>query len=518
MSLLRNRAGGQALVLVVLGGVIWALGVEHEAFEDLVEFVMRYDAYQFDDILLALTVVGLMSLVYSALRVWDLRQEILRRTTAERDVAWISTHDETTSLLNRRSLIDRTNAFVNANRQPLCVFSIHFPGFKEINDRLGQQAGDAVLKAIAERLKKNFAYGDIFKVGGTEFVALFERRSDTNVADLARQILSSLSLPHSNEGQLVELHACVGHGLFPEHGSTLAEVVRCAEVAREAAKADPFSHVRAFESVMQERLRERAEMERQLRHAVRTDAITPHYQPIIDLNTGKVNGFEALARWEITPGKFVSPIAFIELAEQTGMIAELTGQLFRKACTDALAWPDNVILSFNLSPTQLHDGLLGIRMLSILSDVGLPPTRLEIEITESALVHDLAAAERILTDLRNAHIRISLDDFGTGYSSLGQLSKFNFDKIKIDRSFVSAIGDRKKNENILKAIIGLSKGLDILTTAEGIETEAQRQELTAMGCNNGQGYLFGKAMPAQQASQFLYANAGHAGLEPRLVA
>jgi len=380
---------------------------------------MRYDRYQLDDILMAVTIVGLMSLVYSGLRVWDLRQEISRRTIAEHHAEWISTHDETTTLLNRRSLIERTNA--KASKQSLCLFSIHFPGFKEANHRLGQQAGDAALMAIAERLKANFAYGDIFKVGGSEFVALLDRHGALDVAAAAAAILSSLSRPHSIDGQLVEMSACVGYGLFPEHGSTLLEVVSCADVAREAAKADPFNYIRAFESVMQERLLERAEMERQLRHAVRVDAIMPHYQPIIDLNTGKVNGFEALARWEIKPGEFVPPMTFIELAEQTGTIADLTVKLFRKACADALAWPDDVILSVNLSPTQLHDGLLGIRILTILSDVGLPPTRLEIEITESALVHDLSAAERILTDLRNARIRISLDDFGTGYSSLGQL-------------------------------------------------------------------------------------------------
>jgi diguanylate cyclase (GGDEF)-like protein len=504
MKRFRKRAGGQALVIAAVGGIVWAVSVENNAFETLVGFLERDDRFQFDEILLTVTIVGLMSLFYSALRVWDLRQEIVRRMIAEQNMQWISTHDEMTALQNQRSLNDRTNVSGYRDKSPLSVFAIELHGVKDINDLMGHHVGHEVLKQIAERLKENFSYDDIFRTSGSQFVALLDLNANLDVDIAAHRILSSVNLPMQIDGQSVEIGMHIGYALFPQAGSTVAEVVRCAEVARDAAKTDPFTDIRAFESVMHERLQERSELERQLRHAIRVDAITPYYQPIIDLKTGKINGFEALARWEITPGKFVPPMRFIELAEQTGMIAELTGQLFRKACADARDWPEDVILSFNLSPTQLHDGLLGIRILSVLSEVGLSPPRLEIEITESALVHDLVAAERILTDLRNARIRISLDDFGTGYSSLGQLSKFSFDKIKIDRSFVSAIGDCQKNENILKAIIGLSKGLDILTTAEGIETEEQRQQLTGMGANNGQGYLFGKAMPAREAAQFLH--------------
>jgi diguanylate cyclase (GGDEF)-like protein len=496
----------------------WLLSVKFEAFERLVGFFTRYEKYQVDEVLMAITITGMMSLVYSALRVWDLRQEILKRITAEKGMQWLSTHDELTKLQNLRSLKDRAVISGNRDKTPLLVIAIGLHGLKDITDRLGHQVADEALRQTAARLNEQFIYQDIFRTGSSEFVVLLARGADLKIATVADWMLSSLSQPLQISSHLVEIGVRAGYALCPEDGSTMGEVVRCAEVALEAASKDPFTNVRAFETVMHERLLERSEMERQLRHAIRIDAITPYYQPIINLKTGQVNGFEALARWEITPGEFVPPMIFIELAEQTGMIAELTGKLFRQACADALAWPDDVTLSFNLSPTQLHDGLFGIRILSILSEVGLKPTRLEIEITESALIHDLTAAERILTDLRNASIRISLDDFGTGYSSLGQLSKFSFDKIKIDRSFVSAIGDRKKNENILKSIIGLSKGLGILTTAEGIETNAQRQELTEMGCDNGQGYFFGKAMSAPQALQFLDDNALDADVGKKWVA
>jgi EAL domain-containing protein (putative c-di-GMP-specific phosphodiesterase class I) len=276
------------------------------------------------------------------------------------------------------------------------------------------------------------------------------------------------------------------------------------------AKADRRLKVRAFDSVMRERVRERGEMEMALKEAVRTDAVIPYYQPIIDLRTGQINGFEALARWEKSPGNFVPPMTFIELAEQSDLITELSERLLRQACQDALKWPANTILSFNISPTQLHDELLGLRILQILSESGLPPWRLEIEITESALIQDTISAEKILNDLHHAKIRVALDDFGTGYSSLGQLSKFSFDKIKIDRSFVSDPGDSLKKDKIMRAIVGLGKGLDILTTAEGIETQDQLNDLTSMGCDLGQGYLFGKAVKAAEASDLFYAEgAGH---------
>ena len=508
MSFFRSKAGTQALVLIAIGGVILVAGVEQQAFERLVLFLMQYENYQLDDVMLATSVVGLMSLVYSALRVRDLSQEIDRRTAAERNVTWISTHDDITKLPNRRSLEERLNGSRDHDKFPCAVFAIKIDGFKEIRDLVGNYACDDVLKEIARRLEDIFDCNHVFKVGSSEFVSICSQTVDRDPLTFATKIGSIVAAPFIINSHAVELKFSVGYALFPGDGSTMREVVRCADVAMEAATEDPAAKVLAFEAAMLQRLRERSELERQLRHAVRVDAIIPHYQPIIDLQSGRINGFEALARWELAQGNFVPPLQFIELAEQTGLIGQLTENLFRRACSDALHWPQDVILSFNLSPTQLHDGAVGLRILKILSDVGMSPKRLEIEVTESALVQDLEGAKLILDNLRAAGIRIALDDFGTGYSSLGQLSRFSFDKIKIDRSFVSEIGDQNKNDKILRAIVGLSQGLEILTTAEGIETPKQLEGLRAMGCNNGQGYLFGKAMAAEQASLLLAINKG----------
>ena len=505
MSFFRSKAGHEAVALIGVGGAIWGLGANFDVFEKLSRLVAQYDSYQLDDVLLAASVTGLVSLIYSARRVHELRREIDRRKHAEQDAEWMSGHDETTRLLNRRSLQQRIGCAGESGSVGIISFELH--GFNKIKDLFDHQAADDVLREMAERLKQIFAYQNVFRTGGREFVALIDRNGEPDMAAVAEKLVAAVARPVIVNGQAMDISISAGHATFPDDGASMSDVLRCAEVAMEAAKNDPFKTVRVFEGKMRERWQERTKLEKQLRQAVHANAITPHYQPIVDLKTGRINGFEALARWEPSPGHFIPPTSFIELAERTGLIAELTVKLFRTACADARDWPDHVILSFNLSPTQLHDGLLGIRILTILSEMGVPPSRLEIEITESALVQDLVAAERILDDLRNAGIRIALDDFGTGYSSLGQLSRFSFDKIKIDRIFVSGSGDIKKNGKILKTIISLGKGLDILTTAEGIETNEQLRALTRMGCNLGQGYLFGKAVPANDALKMLESQA-----------
>ena len=500
LSFLRTKAGGQAILIAFLGLIAWVIGVRAEAFEKVYAFVLKYDAYQLDDILLALVVVGLMSLVYSALRVWDLRQEIALRSAAQESAAWTKTHDSLTSLLNRLSFDERmASSSVDGSASQLVVFSIDLDGFKEINDFNGHHTGDEVLKAAAGHLTRIFSHDSVFRIGGDEFIALTTGTSDRDALAIGNEIMTALIKPVTVGNTKVEVTASIGYAFYPEDGASLGEVVRCSNIAMYTAKSDRDQKVRKFDSVMSDHLRERGEMERALKEAVHSDAITPYFQPIIDLKTGQINGFEALARWERVPGSFIPPVVFIELAEQTGLIPELSERLLRRACLAALNWPTGAILSFNISPTQLHDELLGLRILQIITESGLPPWRLEIEITESALIRDMASAEKILDDLHSASIRVALDDFGTGYSSLGQLSKFSFDKIKIDRSFVSDPGDSQKKEKIMRAIVGLGKGLDILTTAEGIETYEQLKDLTEMGCDLGQGYLFGKAMKAEDA-------------------
>ncbi|WP_273505174.1 putative bifunctional diguanylate cyclase/phosphodiesterase [Fulvimarina manganoxydans] len=248
---------------------------------------------------------------------------------------------------------------------------------------------------------------------------------------------------------------------------------------------------------------ERLRVEQELRQALSEEAIRPFYQPLIHLGDGSVHGFEALARWRNHKGEFVPPSLFIDIAENAGLITELFDQLLRRACRDALTWPSSMVLAFNLSPTQLSDGLLGQRVVEILEETGLPPERLEIELTESAVVKEMNCAMRVIGDLRRIGIKIALDDFGTGFSSLSQLANIPFDKIKIDRSFVASFETNSKQMKIVRSIVGLGQGLGAATLAEGIELESQYKGLSLLGCEYGQGFLFAKAMPASEVAAFL---------------
>tara|TARA_R110002124_G_scaffold144122_15_gene309066 strand:+ start:16881 stop:17738 length:858 start_codon:yes stop_codon:yes gene_type:complete len=258
-----------------------------------------------------------------------------------------------------------------------------------------------------------------------------------------------------------------------------------------------------FDPAMLEYMTGRAQMEQALRIAVRRQEIVPYYQPLLNLVDGKLIGFEALARWQRENGEFTPPDVFIALAEDAGVITELSESLLRQACTEAQNWPNDTILAFNISPTQLTDRLLGLRIVQILAETGLSPHRLEIEIIESALVRDTETAIMIVADLHNAGIRVALDDFGTGFSSLSQLGTLSFDKIKIDRSFISDSEHDVKRRKIVNAIVNLGRGLGIETTAEGIETLEQYALMKEMGCSSGQGYLFSKARPASEVQALI---------------
>ena len=252
----------------------------------------------------------------------------------------------------------------------------------------------------------------------------------------------------------------------------------------------------------------RTTIERELRAAVAAQSVEVYYQPQVHLDGGRIIGFEALARWNSPALGAVPPDVFIAAAEECGLIHRLGDQLLRTACRDAARWPDEFTLAFNISPLQLRDASFGLRVLSILGDTGFPPARLELEITESAIVGDANLAQRLIEELRAAGVRIALDDFGTGYATMSQLLAFRFDKIKIDRSFVMGLGSQPGNETIVRAIIALAKGLGLVTTAEGIESSGQLADLLADGCQEGQGYLFGKAMPAAEIPALL----AHPGL------
>jgi EAL domain-containing protein (putative c-di-GMP-specific phosphodiesterase class I) len=252
----------------------------------------------------------------------------------------------------------------------------------------------------------------------------------------------------------------------------------------------------------------RIQIERELRSAISSDIIVPHYQPLVSLDGNRIIGFEALARWESKSLGNIPPDVFIPIAEETGLISSLSANLFRRACLDANTWPETFVLAFNASPVSLRDPTVGLRILSILAQTGFSPRRLEIELTESALVENIGVAQNVIDELRAAGVRIALDDFGTGYATLSQLLSFHLDKIKIDRSFVSRLDETDDGQVIVRAILGLAKGFGLTTTAEGVENVEQLAYLKANGCTEGQGYLFSKAVPAADIPALLNLHAG----------
>ncbi|MDQ0455330.1 putative bifunctional diguanylate cyclase/phosphodiesterase [Rhizobium paknamense] len=492
----------EALLLLAIGVLLLVFGTRIQFHERLDRFLHAHEEWQLDEIFTAFNIVGVFGLIYAWRRILDLKREIARRNRAEENIDWLAHHDPLTLLPNRRAL-EKAGL---AGKQPAhgyAVYSIDLDGFKRVNDLVGHHGGDLLLKEVAHRLNTLFTGALPYRLGGDEFLLIAERHPGMDCLRFGHKILRCLSAPYDVGGMTSEIGASIGFALYPEDSADFNDAVHCADVAMYVAKKSGRNSVFAFEKIMEDRVMRRAETEMALKRAIRNDSIVPYYQPLIDLRSGEIRGFEALARWEAGPNHIIPPSDFIELAEDAGLIVELSERLLRAACRDAMAWPDSIRLAFNISPIQLSDRQMGLRIMNVLMETGLPPQRLEIEITETALVRDMDSATAILGELQAAGIKIALDDFGTGYSSLSQLSKFRFDKIKIDRSFVTGFETDKKREDIVRAILGLGQGLGISTTAEGIEEDHQLDFLKSIGCDFGQGYLFGKPVSADETRQLL---------------
>ncbi len=503
----RRKEVIDAVSISVLGVIAWYFVGDVDFLGGIYLFSLQAQSYDISKIFTAVVLIFLGLCAFVARRNFDLQEQILERKEADKNVAWIAQHDLLTKLPNRHFLknfiTNLDEAKENGEQKSYAFFSIDLDGFKKVNDLLGHHGGDELLVTLSARLGKLAPNDLIARLGGDEFVVVAERDQTLNYQEFAEEIILELSTPVRIAENYVEVGACVGVSLYPEDSHLISEVARCADVAMYVAKNNGRGSIKRFQNWMDSLLVKRAEIEQSLRQAVKNDDIVPHYQPLVDLNTGEIKGFEALARWTDPTGELVPPSIFIEIAEESGLIITLTENLLRKACVDAKKWPQGLRLSFNISPTQLNDKLLGLRILNILGETGWSPARLEIEITESTLISDTDCAIKILQDLHDAGVSIAIDDFGTGYSSLSQLAQFNFDKIKIDRSFVCQLEKDEKSKNVVKAMLSLGKGLGISTLAEGIEKESELETLKELGCDMGQGYLFGKPQSAEDVMSVL---------------
>ncbi len=352
------------------------------------------------------------------------------------------------------------------------------------------------------------------RVGGDEFAFLFPMTfREEAIKDQAKMLIEVLSAPYDVGERTARLSASVGCALYYFNDETPQQLVSRAETALYHAKRSGRGRVVVYSQEMEEAAKRVARIEQALRRAVSAGEVEPHFQPIVDLKTRQTIGFECLARWTDRDLGFVSPAVFIPIAEERGIVGPMSQLLLRKATEAAREWPEHLFLSFNLSPSQLVDQNTGLHILSILEKTGFDPKRLEIEITETGVMSDPASAEKIVEDLRRVGIRVSLDDFGTGQSSLGRLRDFHFDKLKIDRAFVSSILEDRPSEHIIRAILAMCEGLGMDVVAEGIEDEKQADKLVQFGCQGGQGFFFGKPVDANATMGYLrdaYRGALHA--------
>ncbi|TPP10075.1 putative bifunctional diguanylate cyclase/phosphodiesterase [Rhizobium glycinendophyticum] len=420
--------------------------------------------------------------------------------------------DHLTGLGNRNRLADKIRQLAAdraADPAPFTVGIVNLDGFKPINDLFGQASGDEILCQVAHRLKACVPDGaTVTRHDGDEFAIVlplvFERTGAERAGQLIKDVLSA---PYDLGDRNVRLSASLGFAVYPFAGEEFEELMKSAETALYRSKRRGRGQITVYSREIAQEMKRATQLEQALRNAIINDTVDVHFQPIVRLSDNRVVGFEALARWIDPDLGFVSPAVFVPLAEERGFIDTLSETLLRKAAEATLAWPRDLFLSFNLSSVQLMDLRTSYNTLSILNSVGFDPRRLEMEITETAVMTSADTARRIIKDLKDAGIRISLDDFGTGQSSLGRLRDFTFDKVKIDRAFVSAITTDRTSEHIIKAIITMCEGLDLEVVAEGIETEAEAQKLRELGCGMGQGYHFGR--PADAAATLRYLAENH---------
>jgi diguanylate cyclase (GGDEF)-like protein/PAS domain S-box-containing protein len=426
-------------------------------------------------------------------------EDIHERKLAEQQISFMAYHDPLTELPNRRRFHQQLEqALADLRRgEHLALHLVDLDHFKGVNDTLGHAAGDMLLRQAADRLRSCIQDGNLVaRLGGDEF-ALIQTGAvgADDAAALADHVLGVLEEDYRIDDQRTFAGASIGIALVSGQGAAPDDVVRNADIALGRAKAEGRATFRFFEPAMDEAVRRRQELKAGLRSALDRGELELHFQPLIGIRTGEVTCFEALLRWRHPVQGMIPPAEFIPVAEETGLIMQLGEWALRTACHEASRWPSSVRVAVNLSPIQFRDPGLLQTVRSTLAASGLAAGRLELEITESVLLRDDEANIAVLRELSGLGVRIVLDDFGTGFSSLGYLLRFPFHKIKIDRSFVTGLPERREAKAIIRAVVSMSRSLGISAAAEGVETNAQLDALRRLGCNDAQGYLFNRPVP-----------------------
>lgn len=427
-------------------------------------------------------------------------RRIRERWLAEDQIRYLALHDSLTGLPNRLQLrqhLDRAIARSRRHNQLMAVLCLDLDRFKDVNDTLGHPTGDALLEEVAARLRANVREIDLVgRLGGDEFAVVAE---DLDAADgavrLASRLCTALGELYQVNGHEVSTSASIGIALGPLDGTSGETLMKEADLALYRAKQDGRNTFRFFEPAMDAALQKRRQLETDLRKALRKNELYLDYQPQFDLDSGRLTGYEALVRWWHPSDGDMPPSTFLPIAEETGLIAPLGEWILRTACTYAVTWEHELTLAVNLSPAQFKTQDIEALVKKVLAETGLRPNRLELEITEATLLQNTDAVMETLTRLDQMGVSIAMDDFGTGYSSLSYLTRFPVKKIKIDRSFIDTLGVNPQTSAIVSSIVGLGQSLHVTITAEGVETEGQAEMLKQWGCDQVQGFYYGRPEP-----------------------
>ena len=454
-----------------------------------------------------LLVPAMISITFSIFR--TLRDSIASAETSARLAARMQTlarTDVVTGLLNRAGLnhhlVERVTGL--GQDQKLALFWLDLDRFKEVNDTLGHQIGDKLLGELANRLQAiSPGNATVARFGGDEFIIACEARDHREVEILALKMLEEITRPMRIEENRLEIASSIGIAILPDDGQDIDTVMQGADMALYHAKVNGRKQVSFFDPSMTRDLMRRREIEAELRMALQRDELSIFFQPIIDLETGRIRAFEALVRWFHPEKGELRPDEFIPVAEETGVIITLGNWITGQAAKAAANWPDDVTIAVNLSPLQIRAPGAALGILNAMREARLDPRRLELEITETVLLDHSENTDNFIAELGKAGVRFALDDFGTGYSSLGYLNKYPFSKIKVDRSFVSGINAGEKSDAIIRAVSGMGSKLGMEIVAEGLETIEQVNAVRAAGCTLGQGYYFSRAVPDYLAAMLL---------------
>ena len=443
-------------------------------------------------------------------------EDVTERRRSEEQIAYLARHDALTGIANRavlREKLDEAAARLRERREPFAVLMLDLDGFKFTNDTLGHAAGDQLLKELAHRLQSSLTETEtVARLGGDEFAIIQTGENQRERAiSLALKVLDIVARPFDLDGHNVTVGTSIGIALAPDNGAEPGELLKKADLALYQVKAEGRNDFNFFDEEMSKDATVRHRLLNDLRAAVSRKEFELFYQPVIDAKTERPCGAEALVRWRHPVEGLISPDRFIWLAEESGLMEPLGEWILEQACRDAASWPGDIKLAVNLSAAQFRSGALFDVILCALVELGLPPERLELEITESVLLQDNESHGVMIRQLKNIGVSIVLDDFGTGYSSLNYLTKFPFDRIKIDKSFTQGLLDRTDCAAVVASVLTLARGLDMSVTAEGVETKEQFELLRAAGVNHIQGYLFGRPVPVGELDFFALGQEAQAG-------